>query len=66
MIYKCKWCGSEITHLETDGDEVCNDLICPECAERDWKDWEKEVQDRYENSEKVAYDGSRGQDILHR
>ena len=37
MIYKCKWCGSEITHLETDGDEVCEDFVCPECAEQEWE-----------------------------
>ena len=44
MIYKCKWCKSEITHLETDGDEVCEDFICPECAEADFEDWKEEVK----------------------
>lgn len=42
-IYKCQWCKSEITHLETDGDEVFEDFICPECAEADFEDWKKEV-----------------------
>lgn len=33
MIFICKWCGRDLTHLKTDGDEVCEDFICQECLE---------------------------------
>lgn len=35
MIFMCRWCRGEILHLRTKGDEVCEDLICPACAEKD-------------------------------
>lgn len=35
MIYKCKWCKREIKELETDGEGVCNDLVCQKCAKRE-------------------------------
>lgn len=43
MIYKCKWCKCEIKELETDGEGVCSDFICPSCAKRDLDDLAKTI-----------------------
>lgn len=52
MIWKCMWCYKEIEHLRTPGDEVCDDLLCPECEEKDFrvlvKEWEETSRATYD------------------
>jgi len=32
MIFKCNLCADEMKNLRTPGDEINDNLICPDCA----------------------------------
>ena len=32
MIFKCNLCSEEMHYLNTPGDEINNNLVCPRCA----------------------------------
>lgn len=55
MIYKCMWCKCEIGNLKTDGEEVCEDFLCKDCADKDYRKWQEEVEKAPRFHSSLAY-----------